>query len=270
MNEQELLANLMTDDNIDLEPILKLFESVLSIDDANLDQISTEVIKGMIEGMFTEQIREKIIDSVVKDLKDNYVTPREAREKKHEILFYFQDLIESLQPSAMKKKILMSYVNKIDEIYEEALNKYTGVNIVLPITLDEGAQKPTYAHETDAAADLYAADDITLKAHTLSNMVRTGVHIALPIGWVAMIFPRSSIGAKTGLRLSNSAGIIDSEYRGPLGVIYDNISDSDYIIHKGDRIAQLMVMPSYHFIPEIVDELPQTERGEGGFGSSGK
>lgn len=270
MNERELLASLMSDDNIDLEPLMKLFEAVLSIDDASLDKTSAEVIKGMIEGMFTKQIRVQIIDSVVNELKNSCVDPQEAREKKQEIISDFRDLIESLQPSAVKRTILMSYVNEVDKIYEEALNKYTGINIVLPITLDEGAQVPTYAHETDAAADLYAADDITLKAHTLSNMVRTGVHIALPVGWVAMIFPRSSIGAKTGLRLSNSAGIIDSDYRGPLGVIYDNTSDSDYVIHKGDRIAQLMVMPSYHFMPQIVDELPQTERGEGGFGSSGK
>lgn len=269
MNEKDFLANLMND-NADLEPVLQLFEAVLSIDDASLDKISTEVIKGMIEGMFTEQISNQVVAQVVKELQNSGISPQEAREKKREILAEFRNLIESLQPSAQKEKILMSYVNKIDDLYEKALNKYSGISIILPITLDEGAQTPTYAHETDACADLYAADDVILEPHTLSNMVRTGVHIALPIGWVAMIFPRSSIGAKTGLRLSNSAGIIDSEYRGPLGVIYDNTSDSKYVIHKGDRIAQLMVMPSYHFMPKIVDELPSTERGEGGFGSSGK
>ena len=111
---------------------------------------------------------------------------------------------------------------------------------------------------TDAAADLYAADTVTLAPHSTSNMIRTGVHIALPEGWMAMIFPRSSIGAKTGLRLSNSCGIIDSEYRGPLGVLYDNISDSEYTINAGDRIAQLLVMPNYHFRAKVVDTLDET------------
>ena len=136
--------------------------------------------------------------------------------------------------------------------------------------LEEGAQAPTYAHNGDACADLYAKEDMTLPAHSHSNMVATGVHIALPEGWMAMIFPRSSMGAKTGNRLSNSVGIIDSNYRGQLGVLYDNLSDSDYTITAGDRVAQMLVMPSYKFRAEVVDTLPETDRGEGGFGSTGK
>ena len=128
---------------------------------------------------------------------------------------------------------------------------------------------PTYAHESDAAADLYAKEKQIIPAHSISNMINTGVKIALPEGWMAMIFPRSSIGAKTGLRLSNSCGIIDSTYRGNLGILYDNISDSDYTIEEGDRIAQLLIMPSYHFRAELVDKVPDTVRGEGGFGSTG-
>ena len=75
---------------------------------------------------------------------------------------------------------------------------------------------------------------------------------------------------KTGLRLSNSIGIIDADYRGEIGVIYDNISDSDYTIKAGDRIAQMWVERVERFKPVIVDTLPTTERGDGGFGSTGK
>ena len=156
------------------------------------------------------------------------------------------------------------------EMIEEVVNTYHVYDIILPMTLEEGAQEPAYAHDTDACADLYAADTIILPAHSLSNMIRTGVHIQLPEGWLAMIFPRSSIGAKTGLRLSNSVGIIDQGYLGQLGVLYDNTSNSDYTINKGDRIAQLMIIPSYRFKAQIVDHLQETDRGEGGFGSSGK
>ena len=138
------------------------------------------------------------------------------------------------------------------------------------MTLEKGAQKPTYAHDTDACADLYAMEDTIMPARTMSNMIKTGVHVALPEGWLAMIFPRSSIGLKTPLRLSNSVGIIDSEYRGQLGVIYDNFSDSDIEIKAGERIAQILVMPSYKFKADIVDILPASSRGEGGFGSTGK
>ena len=97
-----------------------------------------------------------------------------------------------------------------------------------------------------------------------------GVRNALEAeGWLAMILPRSSMGVKTPLRLSNSVGLIDSGYRGELGVIYDNTSDNDYQISAGDRIAQLLVMPSYRFKAQVVDVLVDSDRGEGGFGSSG-
>ena len=180
------------------------------------------------------------------------------------------EYIDALKPSPSKRQILESIFQIFYDIFDEAIDRYHNYNIVLPIVLDEGAAVPTYAHDTDACADLYAADDVTLSAHTFSNMVRTGVHIALPEGWMAMIFPRSSIGAKTQNRLSNSVGIIDSEYRGQLGVLYDNLSDSDYEIKAGDRVAQMLVMPSYKFKANVVDILPTSDRGEGGFGSTGK
>ena len=112
-------------------------------------------------------------------------------------------------------------------------------------------------------------ETVIVQGNTAGNKIRTGVKIQLPEGWLALIIPRSSIGAKTPLRLSNSVGLIDSGYRGELGVLYDNISDSPYAINAGDRIAQLLVMPSYRFKPEVVETLEDSDRGEGGFGSSG-
>jgi dUTP pyrophosphatase len=112
-------------------------------------------------------------------------------------------------------------------------------------------------------------EDTTLEPCSIGNKIRTGVKIQLPEGWLALIIPRSSIGAKTPLRLSNSVGLIDSGYRGELGILYDNIGDDEYVIHAGDRIAQLLVMPSYRFQAKVVDILADSDRGEGGFGSSG-
>jgi dUTP pyrophosphatase len=77
------------------------------------------------------------------------------------------------------------------------------------------------------------------------------------------------MGTKTPLRLSNSVGLIDSGYRGEIMALYDNISDSPYTINAGDRIAQLLVMPNYRFQAKVVDVLTESDRGEGGFGSSG-
>ena len=180
------------------------------------------------------------------------------------------DLITELQPSPAKTELLNSIFGIFYEIFDEVERRYHAYDIELPITLEENAYAPTYAHDTDAAADIYALEDMVLPAHSISNKVHTGVRIALPEGWVMKLAPRSSIGAKTGLRLSNSIGIIDEEYRGEIMVLYDNISDSDYEIKAGDRIAQCWVEPVYRFNPLPADSLPETSRGEGGFGSTGK
>ena len=167
-----------------------------------------------------------------------------------------------------KRELIEGVFGIFYEIFDEVIERYHSITI--PMKLEEGAKIPTYAHDTDACADLYASQDMTLPAHSFSNLVHTGVRIALPSDWVMLLDTRSSIGMKTGLRLSNSLGVIDEDYRGEIGVLYDNLSDSDYEIKAGDRIAQCWVQPVYRFKGVEVDELPATERGEGGFGSTGK
>jgi dUTP pyrophosphatase len=168
-----------------------------------------------------------------------------------------------------KQKLMDNILSKIFKVFDSAVEKYHSYSIELPLTLAEGAQVPSYAHDTDACADLYALEDTVVPPQTYGNKLRTGVNIQLPEGWLAMIFPRSSTGAKTSLRLSNSVGIIDSGYRGELGVLFDNTSTGAVEIKKGDRIAQLLVMPSYRFQPKVVESLEDSDRGEGGFGSTG-
>lgn len=247
-----------------------LIGQVMEIPEANLNDQAVEIMEGMIRAVFTRSVNEEAVTQIVENFKEQNISKTDAHSAVNMIKEAFGSYVEDLKPSPAKNKLLQIILDNFYTIFDEAATRYGVYDFVLPIQLEEGAQVPTYAHDTDAAADLYAADTMTLPAHSTSNMVRTGVHIGLPVGWMAMIFPRSSIGAKTGLRLSNSAGIIDSGYRGPLGVLYDNISDSDYTINAGDRIAQLLVMPSYRFRAEAVDTLDDTDRGQGGFGSSGK
>ena len=247
-----------------------LIGQIMEIPEESLNDQATEIMEGMINAVFTKSVTEEAINQIVEGFKEQSISKNEARSAVNTIKGAFGTYVQELKPSPEKNRLLQVILNNFYSIFDEAATRYGVYDIVLPIQLEDGAVIPTYAHEGDAAADLYAADTVTLPAHSTSNMVRTGVHIGLPEGWMAMIFPRSSMGAKTGLRLSNSAGIIDSGYRGPLGVLYDNISDSDYTINAGDRIAQLLVMPSYHFRAEVVETLDDTDRGQGGFGSSGK
>ena len=131
------------------------------------------------------------------------------------------------------------------------------------------AQAPGYAHPGDAGADLVAAEAVRLEPGQRA-LVGTGVRIALPDGYAAFVIPRSGLAARHGITIVNAPGTVDAGYRGEIKVALLNTDASEpYDIAVGDRIAQLIVLPvpQARFIP--VDELPDSVRGEGGFGSTG-
>ncbi|WP_125131893.1 dUTP diphosphatase [Microbacterium sp. 10M-3C3] len=131
------------------------------------------------------------------------------------------------------------------------------------------AAAPVYAHPGDAGADLTATEAVRLDPGERA-LVGTGVRIALPDGYVAFVVPRSGLAAKHGITIVNSPGTVDAGYRGEIKVTLLNTDAREaFDIAPGDRIAQLIVMavPRARFVP--VDVLPESERGEGGFGSTG-
>lgn len=128
---------------------------------------------------------------------------------------------------------------------------------------------PQYAHPGDAGADLTSTDDVTLAPGQRAT-VGTGVAIALPDGYVAFVVPRSGLAARHGITIVNSPGTVDAGYRGEIRVTLLNTDGSEsYRIAPGDRIAQLIVMPVSRARFVEVERLPGSERGEGGFGSTG-
>ncbi|MFC4139353.1 MULTISPECIES: dUTP diphosphatase [unclassified Microbacterium] len=131
------------------------------------------------------------------------------------------------------------------------------------------AQTPGYAHPGDAGADLVASEAVRLEPGERA-LIGTGVRIALPEGYAAFVVPRSGLAAKHGITVVNSPGTVDAGYRGEIKVsLLNTDSRSAYDVAVGDRIAQLIVMPvtRANFIP--MDELPESVRGDGGFGSTG-
>jgi dUTP pyrophosphatase len=143
----------------------------------------------------------------------------------------------------------------------------SNINVKIMMTRDMPA--PEYATDGSAAVDLRAAEALILEAGARA-VVPTGVHIA-PEGRdvVAIIAARSGLAIKHGITLSNAIGVIDSDYRGEVCVGLINLSDKPFSIERGDRIAQLMFMPVLHAEFIAAKTLDQTERGEGGFGSTG-
>ena len=132
--------------------------------------------------------------------------------------------------------------------------------------LDKGAVMPTRAHETDAGFDLYARERKLIRGQS-SAVFDTGVHIELPAGTVGMIKSKSGLNVKHGLI---SEGVIDVGYTGSICVKLYNLSSTDYIVEIGDKISQLVVMPFIAPSLDLVDKLEPTERGDGGFGSTGR
>ena len=149
-----------------------------------------------------------------------------------------------------------------------AIDYAQGVNFEVLIISEPGFE-PSYAKPGDAGADLRSFDKLTLPAGQRA-LVRTGVKIAMPNGYVGLVHPRSGLAVKHGITVLNAPGTIDAGYRGEIMVPLLNTSEDDFDIEAGDRIAQLVFqkVEIARFVP--VQTLPDSSRGETGFGSSGK
>jgi dUTP pyrophosphatase len=137
--------------------------------------------------------------------------------------------------------------------------------------LHPDAVLPRYANEGDAGCDLVAVESCTLRAGGGRALVATGLAVAIPEGHGGFVLPRSGLASKHGVTCANAPGLIDPGYRGELKVALVNLDpERDYDVEKGDRIAQLVVVPLTTSNFRLVEELPSATRGVGGFGSSGR
>ena len=128
---------------------------------------------------------------------------------------------------------------------------------------------PSYATSGAAGMDLRAAESLTIKPRARA-LVATGIAIALPLGFEGQVRPRSGLAVKHGVTVLNAPGTIDCDYRGEIKVPLINHGDADFVIARGDRIAQMIIAPAPQVMLEVVTMLDETHRGSGGFGSSGK
>lgn len=135
--------------------------------------------------------------------------------------------------------------------------------------LDPDAKLPTKATPDAAGMDLYSLDTAVISPGEVA-MLRSGLAVEIPYGYFGGLYARSGLSTNNGIRLANDVGIIDSDYRGQIGIPLYNDSDKIYKVHRGDRVAQLIIQPCLNCIPVNVKDLQETRRGENGFGSSGK
>ncbi len=131
------------------------------------------------------------------------------------------------------------------------------------------ATLPAYAHASDAGMDVRSVEDLTIPAGRRA-LVHTGLVMMLPPDAEAQVRPRSGLALKHGVTVLNTPGTIDSGYRGEVGVILANFGEADFEVRKGDKIAQIVIAPVTRPVVVEVDEIDDTDRGAGGFGSTGK
>ena len=137
------------------------------------------------------------------------------------------------------------------------------------LIIAEPGFEPTYAKPGDAGADLKSTEDHVIPSGE-RQLVKTGVKIAMPDGFVGLVHPRSGLAAKNGITVLNTPGTIDAGYRGEIMVTLLNTSNESFEVRRGDRIAQLLFQKVERAEFIAVSQLPESARGDGGFGSSGK
>lgn len=186
--------------------------------------------------------------------------------EEEDIRNFIKDIEEEEGLSEHKKAIFKSLIeNSMLASFEFAKLPRERVEVKVE-KIDPDVQLPTYAHPTDAGADIYSNETITIESGE-TKIIHTGIKVAIPVGYEIQVRPRSGLSLKSGLRIANAPGTIDSDYREEIGVIIQNTGNEPYTITKGDRIAQMIVAA----VPMIVwseEKLNTTDRGAG-FGSSG-
>ena len=256
----------------------QFFESLLSINklpNGVIERYGVEGILNKISSSLVGEEREKAINSGIKELKEQGLNYDEVKAQSIEFRNSIKEMVEELKPASEEKRKIMTEILSITaDIQDEILMRYAENNdaVLFFQFLKPNAKIPTYAHKGDAGADIYAPETGVVPANARGFKVETGLCCAIPDGWEIQIRPRSGMSMKTPLRISNQIGTIDSSYMGEWCILFDNFSDNSYTINAGDRIAQAVLKPSYSFLGKTVDDIhsiKNTERDNGGFGSSG-
>lgn len=189
-------------------------------------------------------------------------------QERAELQAFLQEIRNDPSQNEHKKELLLYLLeNTTEKLYELALNPRPKIEVTIE-KINDNAKIPEYAHPSDAGCDVFSAETVTINANE-TKIVKTGIRVAIPAGYEIQIRPRSGLSAKTGLRVANAPGTIDSMYRGEIGVILHNTSSEPYTVKTGDKIAQMIIAqsPMIKWVENKIDT--DTDRGEGGFGSTG-
>lgn len=264
------LRNMLPQTDAATEKILELIEGIIELPDEAIDQNQVEVILGMIRGGITPKMREESIIAILDEMKTKPYS--ECKEMIEVMGDAANELIEELEVTNEDKQNLIRGIFEVfAEIAQEAFERLEGYDTVIHFQLvHPNAKIPTYAHDTDAGADVYAPDSVVIAPGARGQKVDTGFKMAMAPGWYMAVCPRSGLSYKTTMRIANTPGTIDCDYRDNVGILIDNLSDETIVINAGDRIAQFVLHPVHRFKGVVTDDVNQIgENRGGGFGSTG-
>lgn len=240
------------------------FIEILSLPDAKFDKIYPK-FKETVSMVFSSNSFQKEILNQLQfvnvDSGDDLDSAKKAIDDLTKEVFNDESLSDN------KKEIIKILIdNTISCVYELSQNRRERIGVKVK-RINKDAIIPKYANPSDAGADIYAVEDTVINPNE-TIIVKTGIEVEIPAGYMIQIYSRSGLAAKTKLRIANSVGIIDTLYNQEIGVIIENTGSETYTIKKGDRIAQMLIMPTPMIEWEEVDEIKKSNRG--GFGSTGK
>lgn len=250
------------------EILEQLAEQINNIPDDQIDAVY-ENYDSMIEIM---NVNNKLINEIKEQFAWMQSTETDIIRIKDLFINQIEQFISS-QENEKKLKLLSKIKNKVTEVFDIMLTE--GLEPRIPIktlVVHENAVMPQYAHEGDACVDLSAVEDTNIPAGA-TVLIHTGLKFIIPFGYEMQIRPRSGMSLKTNLRVANAPGTIDSNYRGEVCIIMTNIGQENYEIKQGDRIAQAIIQKVPYIYFELTEEKDfndNTDRGNQGFGSSGK
>lgn len=251
----EFLDLIPTDFKEDYNELLKLPDEKFSA--------AVKNIKEVLETVFKDPSYQETVLSTIRTSGGNkdFSADKEA-------LSEYIERVKTSTLSQSKKDFIELFLTNVIMVTSE-LVEVPRQRIEVEIKkLSENAKLPEYAHLTDAGADIFALEDTYLKPNE-TKLVKTGIAVAIPIGYEIQIRPRSGLSLKTPLRVANAPGTIDTDYRGEVCVIMWNSGNEAVKIEAGDKIAQMVINEVPMIKWKEVTELSSTERGAGGFGSTG-
>lgn len=247
------------------DEIAEQLATILSVPDEQFDMIYPTLIDGIRKTYESEQFQTDM-------LKQMSILPTGTVEDNRAAVAEFLNAFDSDDTLSPKKKELLHIMfDSVLDVYERLLISGRQ-NVTVKITkLNPDAIIPEYAHPTDAGCDVCAVEEVKIMPQETA-IVKTGIAIAIPAGYEVQVRPRSGLSYKTKLRIANAPGTIDADYRGEVGIIVHNTGDVPYVVEKGMKIAQLLIAPTpkINWVEvESVEALGSTERGAGGYGSTG-